>query len=79
MEYVHPNWYNKNTKFFIMFTNIQTLIAVCIYRYVITLGLWNKYDIDGHYSRFVAHILANPCEIRRHVAMLHAAVVFCMQ
>ena len=25
-------------------------IAVCIYRYVITLGLWNKYDIDGHHS-----------------------------
>ena len=36
----------------------------------ITLGLWNKYDRDGHYSRFAARILANPCEIWRHVAML---------
>ena len=40
------------------------IIAVYIYRYVITLSLWNKYDI-GHYSRFAAHILANPCEILR--------------
>ena len=41
---------------------LEHIIAVCIYRYVITLSLWNKYDI-GHYSRFVARILANPCEI----------------
>ena len=30
------------------------LIAVCIYRYVIAFGLSGKYDMDGHYSRFVA-------------------------
>ena len=35
-------------------------IAVYIDSYVITLGLWAKYDIDGHYFRFVARILANP-------------------
>ena len=45
------------------------VIAVCIYHYVITLGLWKKYDIDGHYSRFATCILANPCDIC-HVAML---------
>ena len=36
------------------------IIAVCIYRYVITLDLRSKYDVDGHYSKFAARILANP-------------------
>ena len=36
------------------------LIAVYIDSYVITLGLWAKYDIDGHYFRFAAQILVNP-------------------
>ena len=36
------------------------LIAVCIYRHVITFELCVKYDVDGHYSRFAARILANP-------------------
>ena len=54
------------------------LIAVCTYHHVITLGLWNKYDTDGHYSRFTARILVNPCEILHHIAM-HTIVVFCMQ
>ena len=39
------------------------IIAVCIYCYVISLSLWNKYDIDRHYSRFAACILVNPCQI----------------
>ena len=50
------------------------LIAVCIYRYVITLALHRKYDMDGHYSRFVARILLSMME-RSTVAMLHIAVV----
>ena len=29
------------------------IIAVCIYRYVITFGLRSKYDMDGHYFRFM--------------------------
>ena len=37
---------------------IRFLVAACINRYVITLGLWNKYDVDGHYFRFAAQILA---------------------
>ena len=36
------------------------LIAVYVDSYVITLGLWAKYDIDGHYFRFTARILVNP-------------------
>ena len=32
----------------------KVLIAVYIDSYVITLGLWAKYDIDGHYFRFAA-------------------------
>ena len=36
------------------------IFAVYIDSYVITLGLWAKYDIDGHYFRFAARILANP-------------------
>ena len=36
------------------------MIAVCIYRYVITLGLHSKYDVDGHYFVFAVRILANP-------------------
>ena len=39
---------------------LVSLIAVCIYHYVITFGLRGKYDIDGHYFRFMARILANP-------------------
>ena len=35
-------------------------MAVYIDSYVITLGLWAKYDIDGHYFRFTVQILANP-------------------
>ena len=33
------------------------LVAVCIYCYVITLGLRSKYDVAGHYSRFALRIL----------------------
>ena len=29
------------------------LIAVCIYRYVITFGLCSKYDVLGHYFIFM--------------------------
>ena len=47
--------------------------------YLIPLGLWSKYDIDGHYSRFAARILVNLCKIWGHVAMLHTVVVFSMQ
>ena len=36
------------------------LVAVYIDSYVITLGLWAKYDIDGHYFRFMVQILTNP-------------------
>ena len=36
---------------------VVLIIAVYIDSYVITLGLWAKYDIDGHYFRFMAQIL----------------------
>ena len=36
------------------------LIVVCVYCYVITLGLSDKYDMDGHYFRFAVQILAKP-------------------
>ena len=39
---------------------ICIIIAVCIYCFVITLGLRSKYDVLGHYFRFAARILANP-------------------
>ena len=35
----------------------QTIFAVCIYRYVVTLGLRSKYDADGHYFIFQLWIL----------------------
>ena len=25
------------------------LIAVCVYRYVMIMGLWSKYDVDSHH------------------------------
>ena len=34
----------------LIFTKWINVIAVCIYRYVITMGLCSKYDMDGHYS-----------------------------
>ena len=53
-------------------------IAVCIYRYVITMGLRSKYDVDGHYSRFAARILANPPQY--DITLLcYIAQLYCMQ
>ena len=37
-------------------------IAVYVDSHVLTSWLWAKYDIDGHYSRFTAQILVNPCK-----------------
>ena len=34
-------------------SGICCVIAVCIYRYVITFGLRSKYDMLGHYFRFM--------------------------
>ena len=31
-----------------------------MYRYVITMGLWSKYDVNGHYFIFTVQILVNP-------------------
>ena len=47
-----------------LFEILRMLIVIAVYidSYVITLGLWAKYDIDGHYSRLAAQILANPCK-----------------
>ena len=54
------------------------VIAVCIYRYVITLGLWSKYDVVGHYSRFVVRILANL--LQYDVTLLYfMPQLYCMQ
>ena len=36
----------------------STIIAVCIFRYVITLGLHSKYDVDGHFRGM------NPYDVR---------------
>ena len=38
---------------------MTALVAVCMYHYVITMGLWSKYDINGHYFIFTVRILAN--------------------
>ena len=52
-------------------------IAVCVYRYVITMGLCSKYDVDGQYSRFAAQILANP---QYDVTLLcYISQLYCMQ
>ena len=37
----------------------NSLIVVCTYHYVITSGLHSRYDVDGHYFRFVVQILVN--------------------
>ena len=34
-------------------TSQMSIIAVCIYRYVITFGLRSKYDVLGHYFIFM--------------------------
>ena len=31
----------------------KTIVAVCIYRFVITFGLRSKYDVLGHYFIFM--------------------------
>ena len=58
------------------------VIAVCIYRYVITFGLRSKYDVLGHYFRFMIVLPSiNKFNMTSHqlnmtyVAMLHSAVV----
>ena len=57
---------------------IYRVIAVCIHRHVITMGLSSKYDVDGHYSRFAAQILANPPQY--DVTLLcYIAQLYCMQ
>ena len=49
-----------------------------MYRYVITMGLRSKYDMDGHYSRFAVRILANPPQY--DVTLLcYIAQLYCMQ
>ena len=54
------------------------IIAVCIYRYVITLGLRSKYDVGGHYCRFTPRILANPPQY--DVTLLcYISQLYCMQ
>ena len=60
------------------------LIAVCIYRHVITMGFRSKYDVDGHYFIFALFIATvTSCQRIQHdvtVAMLpHTAVIFRMQ
>ena len=41
------------------------------------MGLRSKYDVDGHYSRFAARILANP---QYDVTLLcYIAQLYCMQ
>ena len=49
-----------------------------MYRYVITLGLRSKYDMDGHYCRFAGQILANPPQY--DVTLLcYISQLYCMQ
>ena len=36
---------------------IVAFIAVRIYRFVMIMGLWSKYDVDGHYFIFAGRIL----------------------
>ena len=54
------------------------LIVVCIYRYVITLGLHSKYNVDGHYCRFVVRILANPPQYDV-MLLCYILQLYCMQ
>ena len=61
-----------------MFLNVLFFIAVCIYRYVITFGLHGKYDVDGHYFRFAARILANPHSTSRcYVRYTYRSCIVC--
>ena len=53
------------------------LIAVCIYRYVITLRLWSKYDV-GHYSRFALRILEITSCMTSHYCC-YVPPLYCMQ
>ena len=61
-----------------LFAKVHKLIAVCMYRYVITKGLRSKYDVDGHYSRFMARILVNSPQYK--VTLLcYISQLYCMQ
>ena len=61
----------------------STFIALCIYPYVITLGLRSKCDVDGHYFTFALFISTVPSHQRIQndvtAAMLHTVFVFRMQ
>ena len=53
----------------------KLIIAVYIDSYVITFGLWAKYDIDGHYFRFTVQILVNPCKSSKEVPKSNSACI----
>ena len=61
-RYLHKNQFNK-------------FIAVCIYRYVITLRLRSKYNVVDHFSRFAARILEITLKMTSHLLLLRTAVV----
>ena len=46
-----------DTSYLALCTRANVFIAVCIYRYVITLALRSKYDVEEHYFRVTAQIL----------------------
>ena len=49
-------------------------IVVCTYNYVITLDLCSKYDVLGHYFRFVAQILNNMTVAMHTTVVLYANI-----
>ena len=54
------------------------MIAVCIYRYVITFGLRSKYDVLGHY--FIYDSAAIYQQVQYDVTLLcYIAQLYCMQ
>ena len=50
------------------------VIVVCTYRYVITLDLCSKYDMLGHYFRFMAQILSNMTVAMHTTVVLYANI-----
>ena len=56
----------------------RIFIAVCTYRYVITVGLCGNYDAV-YYSRFAARILANPRQYNVTLLCYPMLQLYCLQ
>ena len=71
------NWREVVSKL-VLFTIPLIPVCGCMYRYVITMGLRSKYDMDGDYFRFAVRILEiMPCMTSHYCC--YVPLLYCMQ